>query len=183
MLRFYGYSDDTVMCEDTLMPRTQFGSGRSQAYYSLYDDEMFDRDVQHYVVGDALVVTAWFNKVGWWEFSPSPLVTDDGDSCDAKVPWDVHLHTTLTEDQKEGTVRALDHTNVLEIIAPKGTKVETFEAWSQRSRGAGIYLVTLAYPGPDGETQFMWNCNHYNHAKNKARKRGLVVSSIERIGD
>lgn len=50
------------------------------------------------------------------------------------------------------------------------------------NNGGGTYKVIIDPPVDglyEGVREIQWECNHYNHAVNKAKKRGLIVESIE----
>lgn len=79
-----------------------------------------------------------------------------------------------------------DEERVLLLIDEAGNMLsdarETLEEITRT--GPGIYKVTVVPPsdGPlEGVSELRWHCNHRLHAINKAKKRNLVVHSIELV--
>lgn len=211
MIKFHGVSDDLVeiegpgigqnisrsyWLEHNLIDPEQvpdYEDEFGETYIDGSDQEhdcYGDTDVLSvYRVGDELTVYAIFTTAGTWTFAwvpnvsfrEGPVVEDDY----PEMPWKVELRARADlQDVKGGR----PYSAALYIDAPEGTPVRRISPSDggkriepDQYRGAGTYRVKLAVPGPDGETEYVWQVNHYNHALNKARKRGLFISKIELV--
>lgn len=209
MIKFHGVSDDLVeiegpgigrnisrshWLEHNLIDPKQVPDGEDEfgeTYIEGNDQEhdcYGDTDVlSTYRVGEELTVYAIFTAAGTWTFAWVPNVGDTvgvvREEDYPEMPWKVELHARADQQDVQG---GRPYSMALYIDAPEGTPVRRIASTDggkipepPKYRGAGTYRVKLALPGPDGETEYLWEVNHYNHALNKARKRGLFVSNIE----
>lgn len=201
MIRFYGDGDDQVRIEGPAIGRNirrdlfesqllerRYGPGEKwkptdevYVYGNEQEHEAFIPGTgiaASFTIGGQLIVHTILDYDMNWSFA----VASQGEfSNGAELPnWGVQL-------KKSPYSR---NSMMLLVDAPEGIPVRRLGDKMEGSKpdvGAGTYKVTCI-PAPEGHTfegvtEFVWECNHRNHAVNKANKRQLDVISIEKIDE